>query len=322
MQNTEWEWILCTRTKSKDYFWIDNQFRPTCISDLYARVGDETSQRTGYFLIANGQIEIGIGNLDAKRDDRFGRHIRHILLLRARVNDNAKAAALRLMFAEAIGGASDDPLAAELSRQLYADWEKHKDSPTVPRKDWLALMPTTGAFTPPVAEPLPANQQLKRTPQVLSRFASTALDSERDILLLCAASNPLSRIWPIPALTGVPTVICADSVGTESELPSFQIQDATSGSRQAGISPKSVGRAIDGAVKQLLNRKWSFIILVIAMAVSAYAFLSRRPQESTDSLPPSHIVIDAAPSDQNIPQMDTLSQTADAKESTAAGGTP
>lgn len=304
---TEWRWILCTRTKAEDYFWLDNTFKKIGTPELYSRVGDESSQRTGYFLIAHDTIEMGVGNLDSERQDRFGRRIQHVLLLRTKLNNMDEVRLLRELFAEAIGGTSSDPVAATLARTLYENWENRQEAGESAGCDWLGLVskPTIPAemVSTPCLEP---RRQYSRTPDTLRRIAATALSTCDNMLLLCAATKPVGNIWPIPSLSNVPAVLCSSTVKNDGSpllaASSHAIGHRTvTGGDVADLLDKGVRKTAKHATNianKLLKHKLLLGLIVIAVVILAYALLLRQPvQEPVPAKPETAVVHATAQSD-------------------------
>ena len=264
LEREHWNWKLCTRTESKDYFWIDDHMQPTRKSNFFGCVADESNHRTGYFWLSDEHVEIGVNNLDAQRKDRFGRKIFQSILLRSLRRDEKRARLLREIFAEAICDVSKDPVAAVISRKLYSLWET-RDTSHSSGDTWPT--PVT-----PVSLPSPdsvlSGWQYIRTPDSLRKFAAAALSNDTNILLLCAATNPVNRIWSAAsAYSNIPTAVCAMTVTQDSEYT----QQPHSSQIPSSFNLKIITRKLEKFDKKATDLAktiklpwWLSIILIVA----------------------------------------------------------
>ena len=276
-------WLLCTRTATKDYFWIGRGGEPT---NFYENISDESEHRCGYFHGHDDIVEIGLNRLDAARRDNINRHIRHSLILSAAANGK-EAEFLRKLFAQAIIDASPtatDSAAAELGRRLYAWWEESGSAnaaAAVP--DWWDLAKDLAASLPelPAAPQLQDGWYYRRNAAVLSRFAAS-VNHSAPILLLCAATNYIGRIWP-PENRDVPAIVCAledaPLYGESLEMHSTRMQSAPRGDFP---SASNLGQKIMN-MKWKLPPQWSkklpfLILLVVAIAVAVMYWLRPPPE--------------------------------------------
>ncbi len=198
----KWNWKLRTSTETIDYFWIDDHMRTTRKSIFFGCVDDESSQRSGYFLLEEKYVEIGVNNLDAQRKDRFGRNISNSLLLRSSRKDEQRTEWLRKMFVEAICDASKDPVVAILAREFYNLW-KSRDASHSSGDTWSVPSKTPVI---PVDSPSPDSVlpgwQYARTPESWRRFSfqGSAFGSARSSHAGSAASGASAWRRPPPAL--------------------------------------------------------------------------------------------------------------------------
>ena len=321
-------WLLCTRTKNKDYFWLGRNARPT---ELYTRVADETNYRCGYFVADGGGVEVGLNRLDARRHDNGNRRIRHSLILSAAA-DGKEAEFLRKLFAQAVTDATPtatDSAAAVLARRLFAWWEKADASTrAAAAPDWRDFARELDNAIPdiPKVEPLATGCYYRRTPENLARLAASA-EFRAHILLLCVATN--SGAGMVRELKKTTTILCTLEEGRNSEpLPIFMARLRTPAQAVRKNNMQQVSafmerlRTLTQAVRknnmqqgyQQLKRRYPglpklFLILAVAIALAVVWSLATRKAEHRD---------EKVTAQANTPQ--SQAETDGAKESTEQTG--
>ncbi|MDR1520545.1 MAG: hypothetical protein LBU23_10480 [Planctomycetota bacterium] len=302
MTHTGNAWLLCTRTASKDYFWIGGGSEPT---DLYRSVSDESGHRCGYFLAHGDAVEMGLNRLDADRRDNINRRIRHSLILKAKA-DGAEADFLRRAFAQAIMDGTPlatDSAAAALGRRLYAWWEESgSTNPAAPIIDWWDLAKDLAASLPesPAASNLKPNWYYQRSADILGRLAASA-NRPAPVLLLCAATNYTGRIIrSAEQYRSVPAIVCA-------------LEDAPSDGEPLSTHNERMRPAAKPKMKL-----WALMlaVVVIAVAVLAWLWLAKTPDHAgkTEEAPGSSIP--------TAPVAPTAESTAVGQGETTTVGTP
>lgn len=305
------QWLLCTRTLSVDYFWINARCQKVAKTPgLYRRVAYEGTERTGYLLVDDGIVEACVSNLDAQREDRLGRHIRHVLIVRADAKDGDGVDFVRNMFAEAISTESTNDSASVLARRLYDHWKDRDKDGECGDYDWRACADDLRPSAPPSAMRLEFGRQYRRDREILESFAATAVEYRGEMLLLCAASNAPNRIWPIPEYKHIPAALCAlDVIDHDETSPNHSGRRDLPGGNNVARRSQKLG---------LL-----FGVIIFAVILLAYAMFRRPTPADLESHSGSTAADTSSEDTEHLVGLDdSISVGAKNKENTAQGVGP